>query len=920
MSELVRATDRQDYIYSLGASPTPGPAEIGGKGHNLAKLAELAAAHDFTVPPFAVLRVTAFTACTPKCNAADAAAPSAEAWVDAVRALPCPGRVRDALRAALASLPPATLLAVRSSAVAEDAGERSFAGQFATVLGVRASTDDWMPLWDAVRHVWASAAGAHAVAYAGGGAPGGTGMAVVIQAMADAEVSGVAFTRDPVSGATDTTVVSAVYGLGEGLVSGELDADTWRVAIHAGGLGTIAGTIAATLAHKDRALRLDPAGATHMQPVPEALRDAPALTEPELRALVRCANAIAAASDGPQDIEWALAGPERRLVILQTRPITAVGAAASGEDRERHVWDNSNIIESYGGVTLPLTYSFARGVYEDVYRQFCRLMGTSEPLIAAHAPVFANMLGHVRGRVYYDLLNWYRTLALLPGFTWNRAFMEKMMGVREALLDAPASPSSGSRWADFLSLVHMLVRLAREARRLRAEVPAFHARLERVLGPLASEEVERWPAERALALYHQLEDELLRHWRTPLVNDFFAMIFFGVLGRLTEKWLPGAPPTLVNDLLCGEGGIVSTEPARRIMAMARQVSEDPALRTLLEQHADDREFLGLLGAMPGASHMGLSGMSPLASELGASFREYLARFGDRCMEELKLETVTLREDPTFLVHTLRAYVAGGTLDPDAAWQRERTIRAAAETLAFGRLAWPRRVIFRVVLTRARRRVRDRENLRFERTRVFGVVRRIFLALGGELSRAGRLEATRDVFLLTRDELFAEFVQGAPTRDLAGVVRSRRIEFAQYVNEAPPPDRFESLGPPTGREGSSGSQSAPNADAAQLQGTGCCPGVVRARVRVVRDPREARELTGHILVAERTDPGWTVLFPAVVGLLVQRGSLLSHSAIVAREMGIPCVVGVAGLLDAVHDEELIEMDGTTGHVLRLEVPA
>jgi pyruvate,water dikinase len=102
----------------------------------------------------------------------------------------------------------------------------------------------------------------------------------------------------------------------------------------------------------------------------------------------------------------------------------------------------------------------------------------------------------------------------------------------------------------------------------------------------------------------------------------------------------------------------------------------------------------------------------------------------------------------------------------------------------------------------------------------------------------------------------------------------------------------------------------------LQGTGCCPGVVRARVRVVRDPREARELTGRIMVAERTDPGWTVLFPAVCGLLVQRGSLLSHSAIVAREMGIPCVVGIASLLDTVSDGEEVEMDGTTGLVRRL----
>ena len=103
----------------------------------------------------------------------------------------------------------------------------------------------------------------------------------------------------------------------------------------------------------------------------------------------------------------------------------------------------------------------------------------------------------------------------------------------------------------------------------------------------------------------------------------------------------------------------------------------------------------------------------------------------------------------------------------------------------------------------------------------------------------------------------------------------------------------------------------------LAGVGCCPGIVRARVRIVRDPREAGDLAGRILVPERTDPGWTLLFPIASGLLVQRGSLLSHAAIVAREVGLPCVVGIADLLDTVADGELVEMDGATGVVRRLE---
>ena len=172
---------------------------------------------------------------------------------------------------------------------------------------------------------------------------------------------------------------------------------------------------------------------------------------------VACAaRGLAERLGAPQDIEWAMVGEgaSRRLLLLQTRPITTLGSgggdtrAARAATGARRVWDNSNIAESYAGVTTPLTFSFARSVYEEAYRQFCRLMGVSETLIASHREVFGNMLGLVRGRVYYNLINWYRTLALFPGFALNRGFMERMMGVREALADPPRPPRAGSRLVD----------------------------------------------------------------------------------------------------------------------------------------------------------------------------------------------------------------------------------------------------------------------------------------------------------------------------------------------------------------------------------------------------------------------------------------------------------------------------------------
>ena len=143
----------------------------------------------------------------------------------------------------------------------------------------------------------------------------------------------------------------------------------------------------------------------------------------------------------PQDIEWAIDGSgttsrQRQsagtLYLLQSRPITTLAHAAD-PDADLAIWDNSNIVESYSGVTTPLTFSFASEIYQGVYRQFCRLMGVPDRVVAEEDDTFRNMLGLIRGRLYYNLLNWYRVLALLPGFTVNRKFMEQMMGVRESL-------------------------------------------------------------------------------------------------------------------------------------------------------------------------------------------------------------------------------------------------------------------------------------------------------------------------------------------------------------------------------------------------------------------------------------------------------------------------------------------------------
>jgi len=297
---------------------------------------------------------------------------------------------------------------------------------------------------------------------------------------------------------------------------------------------------------------------------------------------------------------------------------------------------------------------------------------------------------------------------------------------------------------------------------------------------------------------------------------------------------------------------------------------------------------------------------------------YLEKFGDRCLEELKLESETLHDDPLVLLRNV-GEVSRGSLDTPrqkveitACEQAESKMRAALSNSPARRwtLFWAMR--------EARKLVRNRENLRFERTRLFGRIRRLFLEAGKRLHSIGLVDEPRDVFFLELGEILA-FTDGtATTTDLRSLTALRKKEFAEYREGSSPANRFETRGPVyhAQRYASNAVASAIEFGGERRSGLGCCPGVVRGIARVVRDPKHARLTSGCILVADHTDPGWIMLFPSAVGLLVERGSLLSHSAIVARELGIPAVIAIPGLLDWLRDGDEVELDGAAGLVRRV----
>ena len=390
-------------------------------------------------------------------------------------------------------------------------------------------------------------------------------------------------------------------------------------------------------------------------------------------------------------------------------------------------------------MTTPLTFTFARQIYEGVYRQFCKIMCVPAAKIEANHDTFRRMLGMVRGRVYSNLLSWYRVLSLLPGYTVNRRFMEQMMGVKEPVPDewvgVTSAPGFSAKVKDGFHLGVAVAGLVANHFLLPRKIRKFCERLDEALAPLQPALEEMRPDELCRA-FRDLERRLLTRWDAPLINDFFAMIFYGVLRKLTDKWCGDSANSLQNDLLCAEGGIISAEPAQRVRQMAELAAPHP--------HLIDTLCDGSLSEMERA----LAG----APELKANYDAYLDKFGDRCLQELKLESPTLHDDPTTLLrsvgHFARRITHEGLPPQSDTGQRDRAEAAVAESL---RAAPLRRTVFAWVLRNTRARVRDRENLRFERTRLFGRVRRIFVELGHRYFALGLINAPRDIFYLTVEE-------------------------------------------------------------------------------------------------------------------------------------------------------------------------
>ena len=763
---------------------------------------------------------------------------------------------------------PAQAVVVRSSIADEDGRYAAFAGLMDSFLNLITSA----AVLTAVARCAASAYSERALAYRQQlGLPLAARPAVIVQRQVQSVVSGVLFTTFPEYPLN--MAVHAVRGFGEALVSGAVAPDEFYLTKATGALRV------RQLAAQAQLLEATASGGLAWAEVAVDADEA-CLSELQLAELYAIGCRLEQALGGPQDVEFVFNA--RQLWVVQARPITQAIP-------EVVVYDNANIQESYCGVTTPLTFSFAQRAYATVYRQTMRALGLPAHTIAAHETTVTQLLGLVQGRIYYNINNWYRGLQLLPSFQQNKADMERMMGLEEPV---DFVQSRHKTWLEKVRLLPRLVvnlaRLLAAFARLDRDVAAFHRRFAEHYRRFYALPLPELSAPELLAEKARLDTELLGRWTTPIINDFYVMMTNGRAVRRLRQAGASEPEALLRRYLATDQDLASTQPTRRMLALATQAHGDPSLRELiLSLPADVTEQARVR-----------------APEFARQVDEFIEAYGDRTVGELKLETQTMRTRPALFYTYLRNYLAADKLPTLTAAAIPPQAQEELDELLRGQSGWSRRRLKRH-LRQLQQAIRHRESLRLERTRLFGMYRALYDALGAQLTAAGQLADVRDVFYLTEAEIAAALTSSKTATDWQQLVRERQQEFSSYAHQTVP-GRVTVPAPPFLAE------TLEVFDATQpLRGTGCYAGQVQGEVLVVTSPDDNLNVAGKIVCALRTDPGWATLFPACRGIIIERGSSLSHSVIVLRELGIPTIINVPGLTQRLQSGFHISMDGTTG---------
>ena len=775
----------------------------------------------------------------------------------ALEGIAIPEDLASAITRSLARLGELAACAVRSSATAEDSPSASFAGQHDTYLNVVGPA----AVLQHVSRCWASLFAERAVTYRlrNGFEHRKVQMAVVVQQMVLPRAAGILFTADPVTFNRKVASVEASFGLGEALVAGLVNADVYKVRD-----GEV---IAKALATKRLAIHAAPAGGTQERAIEPQRQEQPALTDAQVVRLVQLGRRIEAHFGCPQDIEWCLL--DDGFWIVQSRPITTLFPVPAAGDRENHVYVSvghqqmmTDPMRSLGLslfqlTALPPMHEAGGRLFVDVTRRLASPASRAGLLeiLGRSDPLIRDALETVLERGDF--------VPTLPD---------------EGLGGAPAGDPPAPIETDPTIVAELIGRNEASVAALKRDIrtQSGSALLDFILSDI---------------------QELKRILFDPRSHQVFMSAIEATrwLNEQMQAWLgeTNAADTLTQSVPHN----VTSEMGLALLDVADAIRPHPNVVAFLER-VEDESFLDELAKLEGGR------------EARDAIRAYLDKYGMRCVGEIDITRPRWSERPTTLVPMILANVK--SFEPGAgerrfeqgrqeAWKKEQELLERLRVLPDGerKAEEAKRMIDRV-----RTFIGYREYPKYGMVSRYFVYKQALLEEAGRLVQAHVLREEEDIFYLTLQELH-DVVRTKRVDDQ--LIRQRRDAFRSH-QALTPPRVLTSDG-----EVFTGTYRHVDVPAGALVGLPVCAGIVEGRARVILDIAQADLAEGDILVTAYTDPSWTPLFVAIRGLVTEVGGLMTHGAVIAREYGLPAIVGVEHATRLIRDGQRIRVHGTDGYV-------
>lgn len=785
-------------------------------------------------------------------------------------------------------------VAVRSSATAEDLPGMSFAGQQDTFLNV---LEDGA-LLQAVVNCWSSLWTARAIAYRARYHidQSSVALAVVVQEMVQSEVSGVLFTANPLTGKRSETVIDAAFGLGEALVSGQVDPDHFVLDT------TTCQVIRQQLGAKATTVTGAPAGGIEYCASPRAAEQT--LSQEQLTQLTKMGAEVADLYDEPQDIEWAIAAGE--LFLLQARPITSLfPLPPSAENNETLAYISLGSIQGVLTPFTPLGLDVLRGLFAGIANLVSsgatldnqRLLYSVASCPWIHiSPALRNPVGRLIFRKALPMVE--------PGGA--HAIRELVSG--PLFVSRPIRPHVFTGAAPFIyrllkSFVRAFLQPDKQNQAVRSAAEAHIASVETRIRKAATFDQRidllEW------LCYNAQFPFLLPLFMPAIMAGYVSLNILHQLAAFLARRNAEIEPALALELTRSLPNNVTTEMDLELWQVARRILEDTVEAASFA--AADPDYLARLYAS-----------QDLTPATQSALEGFLDRYGMRGLAELDIGQPRWADQPLPIIRSLQSYLSFNDREarPDRVFRRGQESAARAKD----RLSSAATTAFRTpiagwIVGRLARRVRAlsglRESPKFTMIRISGLIRAALLESGQEFADKGVLKSADDIFYLSMREL-KTLAMNAPG-DWKKLVRSRREEDRRERSRHAIPRIILS----DGTAFYAGLAAAAGADEKTLVGSGVSPGLIEGAVQVVINPLDTKLKPGDILVCPGTDPSWTPLFLAAGGLITEVGGMMTHGSVVAREYGIPAVVGVDRATERLQTGQKVRVDGGSGTIELLD---